>query len=138
MVSPVLISFWLIAAGPHRGRVHFITTQRVGSLRSRPMAEERQLVVDDLFELGQRLSAIQKDPIDKEGWGAGHAHLAALLQVLLDLVFEFAALDARVKQRFIQAQGPRSGPLPPRSAPAGGSPAEESPSKRALPGRGTW
>src|SRR3989441_4052464 len=73
------------------------------------MAEERQLVVDDVFELGQRLSAIQKDPIDKEGWGAGYAHLAALLQVLLDLVCEFAALDARVKQRFIQAQGPSMG-----------------------------
>src|SRR6266446_3288435 len=26
MVSLVLKSFWLIEAGPHRGRVHFITT----------------------------------------------------------------------------------------------------------------
>jgi hypothetical protein len=28
MVSLVLKSFWLIAADPHRGRVHFITTER--------------------------------------------------------------------------------------------------------------
>ena len=28
MVSLVLKSFWLIEAGPHRGRVHFITTGR--------------------------------------------------------------------------------------------------------------
>ena len=27
MVSLVLKSFWLITAGPHRGRVHFITTR---------------------------------------------------------------------------------------------------------------
>src|SRR5262245_38324781 len=31
MVSLVLKSFWLIAAGPHRGRVHFITTAQQGS-----------------------------------------------------------------------------------------------------------
>jgi hypothetical protein len=28
MVSLVLKSFWLIAADPHRGRVHFITTKQ--------------------------------------------------------------------------------------------------------------
>jgi putative transposase len=38
MVSLVWKSFWLIEAGPHRGRVHFITTDHRGIKRvTRPM-----------------------------------------------------------------------------------------------------
>jgi hypothetical protein len=47
MVSLVVKSFWLIEAGPHRGRVHFITisAQTVGNILKRhglPPAPERK------------------------------------------------------------------------------------------------
>jgi hypothetical protein len=38
MVSLIVKSFWLIEAGPHRGRVHFITTRQF---------EERMIVLSD-------------------------------------------------------------------------------------------
>src|SRR2546427_6534238 len=69
-------------------------TARVVSARSAMSAEQRQLVVDDLLELGLRLRAAQEDPINKEAGSAANACLVSRFQIGFDPGLEFAALEA--------------------------------------------
>src|SRR5260370_23271556 len=69
-------------------------------------AEQRQLVVDDFLELGLRLRAAQKNPVDEESGGTRDADSIALLQVGFDFGLEFAAVEARLKRSLIQIQRP--------------------------------
>src|SRR6266852_863027 len=58
------------------------------------MADEGQLSIDDLFELGWGLSAAQRDPVDKKSGCAANTRLNARLPVRIDAGFEFTAGEA--------------------------------------------
>src|SRR6266853_1713337 len=72
-------------------------------------AEQRQLVIDDFLEVGRRQRAAQENAVYEEPRGARNADFTSLFHVGFDFGFEFAAVEARLKQFLIQMQCPGAG-----------------------------
>src|SRR5712691_13059645 len=70
------------------------------------MAEQRQLSINDFFELGLGLSAAQEDPIDKKSGCAVNTSLNACLPVCIDAGFEFTAGEAGPEGLLLETKRP--------------------------------